>query len=1445
MPDTQLAADLEIDRVAHRFEQALRRGDVVSIEELAAQHPSLGQRLIRELVQVEIEFRKSRQLPVERNDYAARFPELDLQANVGDTSHNAAHDSIVSPPEPAAEEPAPTPLNLHDYVLETKLGGGGQGDVYLARQLSLGRRVAVKLLTKNAARDPQSEHRFLREARTLAQTHHPQIVTIHGLGRTPEGELFLVMEYLAGKDLAKQIAERAFDIRRAVEVALQIARAVEHAHARGVIHRDLKPSNVLWDDVRGPVVTDFGLAKDLRAEDGLTHTEQMMGTPTYMAPEQAHRRFGDISLRTDVYGLAGTLYALLTGHSPIAPGPLAEVLQRLTSDDPISDPRDWRPEIPAALAGICLKGLAKRPSDRYASIADLSRDLQRWFTNADVSDLELPPTVVTPPAVTKTDRLEPGGQFGRYKLIAALSADFTRKVFRAEDEAGRLILLKCLPPAWMSDRVRRSQFRQEVVLSCGLTHPCLAKVVEAGVQNGAEFLALEFIEGESLAQILLRDGPFEESKAVELLQPIAEVLHEIHAAGVIYRDLRPQNILLTPDGRTMLAEVRFSDELSPDDNVTMAGWGNVTSKFIAPELLLGKASDVASEVYTLGATLYALVTGRDPYAGEQNAINLLIAKKASKYADPQTLVPDLGDAVCKLIADAMNANLSARPESAQAFAERLKECRRQSYPHLPAPPDSDNLLHTVWDQLDPELQDAFSLAYNKKRRTGSNRISTRDLFEAMARLGTGPLRDVFNELPAGALPDPVAADIPVDMVVLKEQPLLSDCVEESLGEFRKFDGDQQKKKKVSPVDLFVDIAKHGHGSSVVQLREHGVDPDALERIVKRLGLRVLRREASNENNEDNDEKFLCDDNVQFTVYRPKVIPPEMWQPLLAFAHLADLPADAPAGTPDPVAEVQRQAEQVLGTKLSGFQSLLADSAQPIPRSSELTFVPTGDGLEFNPPQRSFRWNEPVHREEFRFKAAARLDGQIARGRLSVYLGRLLIAEVGIVTRVDRQASAKSEPVLSGENRAYRFRRIYACVARADRAVLSEFQHYAQLLRDTFLSSQFADDSKPSDPQQLIRSADVFQLFWSRSAMNSAETEREWRYALSLKRTDFIRSLYWEEPFPADPARSLPPPELLALGFQKVPLRTTETPLIFTKRSRSARKAAPKKSVSVKLERIRAPRVDISYRTEAYLELLNGSHIGKILRLSKDRVILGRKSDADLPLESNTVHRYHAQLVCDQHAWWVEDLQSRNGTFVNGVRAEGRVRLNDGDRIHVGDVLIGFRAETISEPAAGGLSAAIEGTTLSPPSAPAVQIPADDEFELSLGAAEDAIAFDSSEDEDGVAFERVLDDADDAEEFPQSSSGLSQEIFSLPTAEQQAELLQELNESADSLSTERAAQPDRRPPQSAAPSHTGLFRTGAAYPASEAPRATSSSLRWIAAAILGLALAGVLWWLFAK
>jgi protein kinase-like protein len=332
---------------------------------------------------------------------------------------------------------------------------------------------------------------------------------------------------------------------------------------------------------------------------------------------------------------------------------------------------------------------------------------------------------------------------------------------------------------------------------------------------------------------------------------------------------------------------------------------------------------------------------------------------------------------------------------------------------------------------------------------------------------------------------------------------------------------------------------------------HGINQKHVERIVTKLDLEAVPREnagmsplesqTTTEDYHPSKKPIIWDDNVQFSVYRPKAIRPQTWERMLVFAHLSDLPPDAPPGLPDPVEEVRRQAEQVLGSQLTDYEPRTADSTQAIPREGELTLVPSGDGLEFNPPSRRFLWWEPVHREEFRFRAAARLDGQLARGRLSVFLGGILIAEVSLAIRIDRQATTQPVETMANPDRVSRFRRIYACVASEDEPVTEQFRHYAEFLRDQFLMSQFNGRRNAFDEQcrKLIQSADVFQLYWSQNALRSTDMEHEWRYALSLHRPEFIRSLYWEEPFPTSAERSLPPPELLALGFQKIPV-TTET-----------------------------------------------------------------------------------------------------------------------------------------------------------------------------------------------------------------------------------------------------------------------------------------------------------------
>jgi hypothetical protein len=281
--------------------------------------------------------------------------------------------------------------------------------------------------------------------------------------------------------------------------------------------------------------------------------------------------------------------------------------------------------------------------------------------------------------------------------------------------------------------------------------------------------------------------------------------------------------------------------------------------------------------------------------------------------------------------------------------------------------------------------------------------------------------------------------------------------------------------------------------------------------------------------------LYVDENVQFTVYRPRVVQPRRWYPLLAFAHLAERRPDAPADEPDPVAEVYRQAREVLGKQAKDYHDVTQDSRAAVPREGEITFVPEVPGVEFNPPRRTFLWQESVHREEFRLRAAPDLDGKTVRGRLTVFLGTLILADVSLSIKVDSSARpAEEEPAQPASARPYR--RIFASYSHRDLHVVQQVEHFTRAMGDEYLRDWThlrAGEVWNDRLRHLIEQADVFQLFWSSNSMQSPYVRQEWEHALSLGRPNFIRPVYWEEPLPTSSDGSLPPEELRRIHFQKL------------------------------------------------------------------------------------------------------------------------------------------------------------------------------------------------------------------------------------------------------------------------------------------------------------------------
>ncbi len=280
------------------------------------------------------------------------------------------------------QEPTRTQMEFGDYELVEEIGRGGQGVVYRARQKSLNRTVALKVIGLGHWATEAHLKRFRREAEAAASLEHPGIVPIHEVGER-DGACYFSMGFVEGGQLDAVAKREPMPIRRAAELIAKVARTVHYAHEHGILHRDIKPGNILLDAKGEPHLTDFGLARLVESESNVTHTLDVLGTPSYMAPEQAVGNNAAVSSETDVYGLGAVLYQLLTDHPPFAGGTTYETIKLLLDTEP-RHPRQLNPKIDRDLATICLKCLEKDPTRRYSSALALAEDLERWLKHEPV-----------------------------------------------------------------------------------------------------------------------------------------------------------------------------------------------------------------------------------------------------------------------------------------------------------------------------------------------------------------------------------------------------------------------------------------------------------------------------------------------------------------------------------------------------------------------------------------------------------------------------------------------------------------------------------------------------------------------------------------------------------------------------------------------------------------------------------------------------------------------------------------------------------------------------------------------------------------------------------------------------------------------------------------------------------------------------------------------------
>jgi len=274
------------------------------------------------------------------------------------------------------------PCRFGDYLLQKILGRGGMGVVYLAHQVQLDRHVAIKMIRSGCLAGEEEIHRFYAEARSAARLDHPNIVAVYQCGEI-EGHHYFSMDYVPGTDLARLINRGPLEPREAARCVRDVARTIAYAHSQGVLHRDLKPANVLIDEKDQFVITDFGLAKMMGSDNGLTRSGAALGTPSYMSPEQADGNSQEHAETTDVYSLGAILFATLTGKPPFQGGTAVQTIMDVIHK-PAPSVKTFRPDVPPDLDTIASKCLQKQPSLRYPTAAALADELDRYLNGQSI-----------------------------------------------------------------------------------------------------------------------------------------------------------------------------------------------------------------------------------------------------------------------------------------------------------------------------------------------------------------------------------------------------------------------------------------------------------------------------------------------------------------------------------------------------------------------------------------------------------------------------------------------------------------------------------------------------------------------------------------------------------------------------------------------------------------------------------------------------------------------------------------------------------------------------------------------------------------------------------------------------------------------------------------------------------------------------------------------------
>jgi serine/threonine protein kinase len=605
------------------------------------------------------------------DEYLARFPELAGELRklfaVAAALKSAGLAETEAVPAPGRRVPGLPPPQIEGFEVLDYIDGGGQADVWRARQLGLDRVVALKVLRPETALSPDHQARFRREGRTLARLDHPNVVRVIACDAA-DGRLYLAMEYLGGGSLRDRLKGRRLDPAGAAGLIATVADAVAAAHRAGVTHRDLKPGNVLFTAAGVPKVTDFGLVKLLDGETINSASGSLMGTIPYMAPEQAAGRTRSVGPHTDVWAMGVMLYEALAGRLPFRGESELDTLDRIrfTEPTPLAEAVSG---VPPALAAICGRCLMKESPRRYRDAGELAGEMRRFLVGEAPALADPGPQSADHPDVPGYEiRRQLGGGDHRMRYFLARRTSDGR-------EAMVKLFGNVIRPADI-DRYCSSALPK----LRNLDHPNLAAVFDAGrLRNGEAYLAQEYLHGGGLRE-WTSGGPQPVDQVVRVVEALARAMQVVHAAGLIHGNLEPANVRFAADGTPRTVETglvnqpdgagRHHEELSTTMVADVFGWvGNVYH--LAPEILRRDPITPAADIYGLGTILYFLLTGESPFRGESYQGVMGHAFAGKRPGSPGKIRPDLPRALTDICEKCLNPRPKDRFDSAEQLADEL------------------------------------------------------------------------------------------------------------------------------------------------------------------------------------------------------------------------------------------------------------------------------------------------------------------------------------------------------------------------------------------------------------------------------------------------------------------------------------------------------------------------------------------------------------------------------------------------------------------------------------------------------------------------------------------------------------------------------------------------------------------------------------------------------